>query len=594
MRFSTVVGHEQLKTALLLAAIDPHIGGVLLRGDKGSGKTTVARALAALLPGEAPFVELPLGATEDRVLGSIDIGAALTTGTEQVRSGLLAAANGGVLFVDEVNLLADHLVDTLLDVAASGFHRLERDGISVVQPARFVLIGTMNPEEGELRPQLLDRFGFCVDVVAPTDPNERAEIVRRRLSTDAEGEGADADAGDQAIRRRLETVNPASLDAPEMLYASHLALEVGVEGLRADLVLCRAAAAFAGWDGRTTTTRQDIETVAPLVLAHRRRRGPFDPPQLDPDELEDAINRARDQVPDDQERHDSKVSNPETDPEADSGHGQDPESGGEEGDPGTGDDRPVHMGEQRRPQRPTTVPARRPGPSGKGSPAPSARGRIVRDRPYDSASGNPVDVVASVRTLAARRVTDPDAQVLPSDLREVERSDRTGSLVVICLDTSGSMGVQARIELATGTAVGVLTEAYQQRHRVAIVGFGGDGAHTVLSPTSSIEVAQARLADLTTGGPTPLGEGLSHAMKVATRAAKPGEPVHLVVITDARATGSPDAFGDALAVAEQIRAAGISSVVIDTEIGLPRLGLVDQLADALGASVQHPELQSKR
>jgi len=199
-----------------------------------------------------------------------------------------------------------------------------------------------------------------------------------------------------------------------------------------------------------------------------------------------------------------------------------------------------------------------------------------------------------VRTLAARRVTEPDAQVSAGDLREAERFDRTGSLVVICLDTSGSMGVQARIELATGTAVGVLTEAYQQRDRVAVVAFGGDGAHTVLSPTSSIEVAQARLADLTTGGPTPLAEGLAHALKLATRAARPGEPVRLVVITDGRATGSPDAFGDGLAVAEQIRAAGISSVVIDTEIGLPRLGLVDQLADALGASVQHPELQSKR
>lgn len=596
MRFSTVVGHEQLKTALLLAAIDPHIGGVLLRGDKGSGKTTVARALADLLPGDAPFVELPLGATEDRVLGSIDIGAALTTGTEQVRSGLFAAAHGGVLFVDEVNLLADHLVDTLLDVATSGSHRLERDGISVVQPARFVLIGTMNPEEGELRPQLLDRFGLCVDVVAPVDPNERAEIVRRRLNTDAEdddaADAAEADAADQAIRRRLETVKPAALDDPELLYASHLALEVGVEGLRSDLVLCRAAAAFAGWDGRTRTIRQDIEAVAPLVLAHRRRRGPFDPPQIDPDELEDAMNRARGQTSDEQEPHDNGRSDPESDPESDLG--QDPEPGGEGGEPGKGDDRPVQMGEQRRPPRPTPVSGRRPGPSGRGSPAPSARGRIVRERPHDPASGNPVDVVASVRSLAGRRVSEPDAQVSPGDLREVERADRTGSLVVICLDTSGSMGVQARIELATGTAVGVLTEAYQQRDRVAVVTFGGDGARTVLSPTTSIEVARTRLADLTTGGRTPLADGLSRALQLAIRSAKPGEPVHLVVITDGRATGTADAFGDALAAAEEIRSAGVSSVVIDTEIGLPRLGLVDQLAEALGASVQHPEPQHTR
>ncbi len=182
--FSAVVGHDDLKLALLLAAIDPGIGGVLLRGDKGSGKTTVARGLAALLPGHAPFVELPLGASEDRVIGSIDLGTALATGEARVRPGLLADAHGGVLYVDEVNLLADHLVDTLLDVAVSGEHRLERDGVSVVQPARFVLVGTMNPEEGELRPQLLDRFGLCVTVVAPDDPALRAEIVRRRLAFD--------------------------------------------------------------------------------------------------------------------------------------------------------------------------------------------------------------------------------------------------------------------------------------------------------------------------------------------------------------------------------------------------------------------------
>src|SRR5581483_6248145 len=176
--FSAVVGQDDLKLALLLAAVDPAIGGVLLRGQKGSAKSTLARALAGLL-GDAPFVELPVGATEDRVVGSIDVAAALTEGERRFQPGLLADAHGGVLYVDEVNLLPDHLVDVLLDVAASGVNRVEREGVSHQHPSRFVLIGSMNPEEGELRPQLLDRFGLAVDVAAPIDPVVRAEAVRR-------------------------------------------------------------------------------------------------------------------------------------------------------------------------------------------------------------------------------------------------------------------------------------------------------------------------------------------------------------------------------------------------------------------------------
>jgi magnesium chelatase subunit I len=183
--FSAVVGQDELKLALLLNALDPAVGGVLLRGQKGSAKSTLARALAALLPGQAPFVELPVGATEDRLVGTLDLGAALTGGERRFQPGLLSAAHGGVLYVDEVNLLPDHLVDVLLDVAASGINLVEREGVSHRHPSRFVLIGSMNPEEGDLRPQLLDRFGLAVDVTAPVDPEERAEAVKRRLAFDA-------------------------------------------------------------------------------------------------------------------------------------------------------------------------------------------------------------------------------------------------------------------------------------------------------------------------------------------------------------------------------------------------------------------------
>src|SRR5437588_4309601 len=271
---------DEVKLALLLNAIDPAVGGVLLRGQKGSAKTTLARGLAGLLPGDAPFVDLPIGATEDRLVGTIDLTAALTGGEIRFQPGLLQAADGGVLYVDEINLLPDHLVDALLDVAASGINRVEREGISHTHPSRFVLIGSMNPEEGELRPQLLDRFGLAVDVVAPTDPETRAEAVTRRLAFDRNRmafcerwSGADV-----ALRQRLSNATPAAVDEPLLQTIASVCASVGAEGLRADLTIARAAAALAGWEGREQTSADDIRRVAPMALAHRRRRSPLDDP----------------------------------------------------------------------------------------------------------------------------------------------------------------------------------------------------------------------------------------------------------------------------------------------------------------------------
>src|SRR5437588_3892420 len=208
---------DEVKLALLLNAIDPAVGGVLLRGQKGSAKTTLARGLAGLLPGDAPFVELPIGATEDRLVGTLDLAKALTEGEVSFQPGLLQAADGGVLYVDEVNLLPDHLVDVLLDVAASGVNRVEREGVSHIHPSRFVLIGSMNPEEGELRPQLLDRFGLAVDVVASVDPEERAVAVERRMAFDADPDKFLTAWDEGEFRARLASATPAAVpaDVPE-------------------------------------------------------------------------------------------------------------------------------------------------------------------------------------------------------------------------------------------------------------------------------------------------------------------------------------------------------------------------------------------
>ena len=294
--FVAVVGMEDVKLALLIGAVEPRLGGVLMRGEKGSAKTTLARGLAALMPGEPapPFVDLPIGATEDRVVGTLDLSAVLRGGEQRFAPGLLAAADGGLLYVDEVNLLPDHLVDVLLDVAVSGVNRVERDGVSVQHGARFFLVGSMNPEEGELRPQLLDRFGLAVEVASSLDPLERAEAVRRRLAFDADPAGFVASfAGEtETLAAQLSSCVPATVPLPIIEVAARMAVSLGADGLRADLSLCRAAAAFAGLQGRSETLVYDLRTVAALVLGHRRRRGPFDSPGVTAEELDEALEAA--------------------------------------------------------------------------------------------------------------------------------------------------------------------------------------------------------------------------------------------------------------------------------------------------------------
>src|SRR5215472_218683 len=329
--FAGIVGMADLKLALLLNAVSPAIGGVLVRGEKGTAKSTMVRGLAALLP-PVPVVpgcpyscdpaapdpacpagphddavpesrpvtlaELPVGATEDRLTGSLDIERVLTAGTTAFQPGLLAAAHRGVLYVDEVNLLHDHLVDLLLDAAALGVNYVEREGVSVRHASRFLLVGTMNPEEGELRPQLLDRFGLTVQVTASQDPAERAEVVRRRLAFEADpaafnGRFSDDTAAlaDQvaAARDRLPGVG---LPDAALRQICAVCGAFGVDGMRADLVTARTAIALAAWNGRDTVTEEDIRTAARLALPHRRRRDPFDAPGLDEQALDEALREA--------------------------------------------------------------------------------------------------------------------------------------------------------------------------------------------------------------------------------------------------------------------------------------------------------------
>ncbi len=605
--FSAVVGADMdapggldpMALALILTSISPEVGGVLVRGEKGTAKSTIVRALAAVLPPvddhQARLVELPIGATEDRVLGSIDLESALTEGRAEYQPGLLVKAHRGILYVDEVNLLHDHLVDVLLDAAAMGRVTVERDAVSVERDARFVLVGTMNPEEGELRPQLLDRFGLTVEVAAPREPALRAEVVRRRMAHDADAAAfaatyADAEA---ALRSRIadarKRVGEVDLSDAALLRIAEVCAAFEVDGLRADIVMARTAAAHAAWCGRDAVVLADIEVAARLALPHRRRRNPFDSPGLDDDLLRGALGDALD--PDDEPE-------PDPDPEpgqhdatsADPGHpAPPPQDVADSSEPG-GAPAPSSTAATAAPYRTRLFAVRGTGAgtAGRRSRAITETGRRVgAERP--SGSGGALHLVETIRAAVPHqygrgRVTGP-LLLRKDDLRVAVREGRESNLVLFCVDASGSMAARKRMEQVKTAVLSLLLDAYQRRDKVGLVTFRGDRADLVLPPTGSMDVAAARLEDLPAGGRTPLAEGLLEAAKVLEleRIRDPRRRPLLVVVTDGRATAGTDAIERSRSVAAALAGTGVASIVVDCESGPMRIGLARVLADHLGA-----------
>jgi len=649
--FSAIVGLDDLKLALLLNAVSPAVGGVLVRGEKGTAKSTVVRALAALLPPvtvvagcrfscdpaapdegcpdgphatgapagsrAARLVELPVGASEDRVVGALDLQKALTEGVSAFEPGLLAAAHRGLLYVDEVNLLHDHLVDLLLDAAAMGTSYVEREGVSVRHAARFLLVGTMNPEEGELRPQLLDRFGLAVDVRATRDPAQRADVVRRRLGYDADPAGfaaahatAESALADRIAAARSRLPQVVLTDAA-LRQVTAVCAAFDVDGLRADLVTARAAVALAAWAGRDEVIAEDVRVAARLALPHRRRRDPFDAPGLDEQRLEQAIEDA---VPDPPEPPDGPDGPDDPGPPDDSG-GEPPPDGGEPppdgGGPGpVGAPESAPDGSDRSPDagpEPGNAPTRQPvtaadppyrtrllslpsvgvdGPAGRRAKTTGSTGRTVGSR----LPAGRLERLHLAATLAAaaphqrgRGRRGPGLLLTESDLRSAVREGRESTLVLFCVDASGSMAARQRMRAVKAAVLSLLLDAYQRRDKVGLITFRGTEAVVALPPTSSVDLAAARLQALPTGGRTPLAAGLDRSARLlrSERLRDPRRRPLLVVVTDGRHTSG----GDPVLPAARLAASGVDSVVVDCEAGPVRLGLAGRLAGALGAAV---------
>jgi magnesium chelatase subunit D len=647
--FSAVVGMDDMRLALLLNAVSPAVGGVLVRGEKGTAKSTTVRALAAVLPAvavvtgcrfacdpavpdpacpdgsheptaggpvrPARLVELPVGASEDRVVGSLDLERALTEGVKAFEPGLLAAAHRGVLYVDEVNLLHDHLVDLLLDAAAMGTAYVEREGVSVRHAARFLLVGTMNPEEGELRPQLLDRFGLTVEVAAPRDPAQRAEVVRRRFASDADPAGFAAawSAEETGLAARIADARArlprVVLSDAALQQVTAVCAAFDVDGLRADLVTARAAIAHAAWCGRDEVTEDDVRVAARLALPHRRRRNPFDAPGLDDETLEQALTDSRpaDDGPEDQGPEGGGPDGGSPPPPSPAG----PDSGGHEtagSTDGAGEPTTAPRGEgggradtSPAPDRAAVAPsdpfrARRlevpgigAGAAGRRSRARSERGRVVGStRPSGTVTRLhlPATVLAAAPHQRARGRTGPGLRIARQDLRQATVEGREGNLVLFVVDASGSMGSRARMGTVKGAVLSLLLDAYQRRDKVGLVTFRGSAAELALPPTWSIEAAAARLTDLPTGGRTPLAAGLLRAHEVlrVERIRDPQRRPLLVIVTDGRATGARGgaSLAEAHAAARLLAVEGVAGVVVDCESGPVRLGLAATLGALLG------------
>lgn len=603
--FVAIVGQEKVKRGLILNLIEPRIGGILLCGEKGCAKSTIVRALGAL--SGVKIVDLPLNTTEDMLIGSLDFETAVRDGRRAFSGGLLERADGNILYVDEVNLLPDSIVSTLICASVSGENLVEREGISYRHSSRFALVGTMNPEEGRLRPQFLDRFGLYVPVAGECELEKRTEIIRRRLAFEkdpvsfVERYAQDTEELAERIakaRKRVPFIEP---DPAVRELAANFAAQAGTEGNRCEIILIRTAAAIAAYEGREYINAQDIKEAAEYVMPHRRRQTWEKPDEQGSSEQPEQENRQQqEQSRDETEQSSNQNSMPDyRHDEEGQQDGQEMETSGvQEFERPDGGEEQLEEGEQiyllsAIPSAPRDRLLRKGSGRRSKSKSGTNKGRYAAFTQHKTQKQRDLALDATLRTAAVyqkdRRPTGGVLAIDESDFRYKVRENHVGATVVFVVDASGSMGASKRMKETKEAILSMLYDSYQKRDKVGMVAFRRQQAEILLDVTSSVNLAQKKLQQLPTGGRTPLASGLFQAWQMlkGRRYKDPEMLPILVLVTDGRANAplwSSDPVEDALKVAGQIQADHIQSIVVDTEQDFISLHIARQVADALDAT----------
>lgn len=621
--FAAIAGQEKVKKALILNAVNPAVGGVLISGEKGTAKSTLVRGLADVI--RESVVNLPLNITEDRLIGTIDIETAISRGKKAVDCCVLQKANGNILYVDEVNLLSEHIVNCLLEVSSSGVNKIEREGLSFSHEAKFILIGTMNPEEGYLRPQFIDQFGLYVESIGSRDIQERKEIIKRRLKYEEDPIGfiEDWQKENHRIRDEIadarEIIKDVVVDEELMYFAADIAKGGNCSGHRAEISIVETAKAIAAFDRRKNVISDDIEEAAGYSLPHRMREIPNvnesrrDPNNNDKDTNRDETQnnastnnsktddiRNRDIENDDISQRDNtnddfmnKRDNDLTDEQIGDNSKKNDKSNESSNEPHSQEkiEQPLYNDKIIPLEIKSTNNVKKIKGTGKRTKVKndSQKGRYIK---YSIPKGK-VSSIAFDATLRAAlpyqkfRNNDKVSIVIDrSDIREKIRERRTGSTILFVVDASGSMGTKQRMRAVKSVIISMLNDAYQKRDKVGMIAFRKDKAEVLLPITKSVDMAEKRLKNIPTGGKTPLASGLYTAYELlkSYKVKEPDTEPLMVLVTDGKANvslnkGKP--IDDALHMAGMIRNEGIQTMVIDTENGFIQLGLGKKLSDEI-------------
>ena len=627
--FMAIVGQEKLKKALILNAINMNLHGVIIRGEKGTAKSTAVRALSDLLPeievvkclfncspnepslqcdncrmkynkGEKletekrkiRVVELPLGATEDRIIGTVDIEKALKDGIKALQPGVLAEVNQGILYIDEVNLLDDHLVDILLDSAAMGVNVIEREGISISHPSKFILVGTMNPEEGELRPQLLDRFGLQVDVAGIKDVDERVRIIKTIEEFEDNPPGfikkhkTKQDELRTKILKAKELLKNVEISDKLLKKIAKLCIELGVDGHRADILIASTAKTIAAYNMRNKVNEEDVKEAANFVLPHRMRKQPFQEPKPIEDKIDEIMNEDNDEN-DDNEQQDDEQKQEEKEEQEDDEQELPPQPPLPENDDNkTGKQKKNYdIGNSQIPPKIKIDKDKklRMGSGKRAKTLSSKLGKYVKSKiPKEKASDIAID--ATIRASVVRNVGKGNIKIEKEDLREKVREKKKASVIVFVVDSSGSMAAKKRMEAAKGAVMSLLEDAYQNRDKVGFIAFQGNKAEVLLKPTSSVELAARYLKELPTGGRTPLPDGMYKGfelLKMEINKDKNTIPT-MVLISDGKGNVpiQKNVREEVISLSNEIKKNNIHLMVIDSGQGFVKLGYNSEIVEA--------------